>query len=91
VSIASTEKEGDMLKIGIVTGSARPHRNNEAFARWVLGLAKQSQDADFELVDIADDKLQLVAWGEALKPLRSQGRSVPSAAASLRSDGGRGR
>ena len=42
-----------MLKIGIVTGSARPHRHNEAVARWVLGLAKQSQDAKFELV----------AWG----------------------------
>jgi hypothetical protein len=65
VSIASTEKEGDMLKIGIVTGSARPHRNNEAVARWGLGLAKQRQDA----------KVELVVWGEALTTLRSRGLS----------------
>jgi len=59
-----------MLKIGIVSGSTRPGRNNEAVARWVLGLAKQRQDAEFELVDIADYKLPL--FNERMSPLFGQ-------------------
>ena len=49
-----------MLKIAIVTGSTRPGRNNEAVARWVIGLAKERKDAEFEFVDIADYKLPLL-------------------------------
>ena len=48
------------LKIGIVTGSTRPGRNNEAVAKWVHGIADQRSDAEFELVDIADFKLPLL-------------------------------
>src|SRR5471032_2468230 len=49
-----------MLKIAIVTGSTRPGRNNEAMAKWALGAAKGRQDAEFELVDIAEFKLPLL-------------------------------
>lgn len=49
-----------MLEIGIVTGSTRPGRNNIAVAQWVLELAQQRQDADFELVDIASHDLPLL-------------------------------
>jgi NAD(P)H-dependent FMN reductase len=49
-----------MLKIGIITGSTRPGRNNEAVARWVFDLAKARTDAQFELVDIADYGLPLL-------------------------------
>ena len=49
-----------MLRIAIVTGSTRPGRLNEAVSRWVYGLAKERQDAAFELVDIADYNLPLL-------------------------------
>jgi NAD(P)H-dependent FMN reductase len=43
-----------MTKIAIVLGSTRPGRNGEAVANWVLDIAKQRSDAEFELVDLAD-------------------------------------
>ncbi|GAA3422011.1 NADPH-dependent FMN reductase [Streptosporangium vulgare] len=46
-----------MPKIAIIIGSTRPGRVGEAVARWVLGIAGQRDDAEFELVDIADFKL----------------------------------
>ncbi|WP_155338626.1 NADPH-dependent FMN reductase [Acrocarpospora corrugata] len=46
-----------MSKIGIILGSTRPGRNGEAVARWVLDIAKQRSDAEFELVDLLDFKL----------------------------------
>ena len=49
-----------MLRVGIVTGSTRPQRNNEAVARWVFDIASQRSDADFELVDIAQFNLPLL-------------------------------
>jgi NAD(P)H-dependent FMN reductase len=49
-----------MVRIGIVTGSTRPGRNNEAVARWVFDLAKERSDADFELIDIASYHLPLL-------------------------------
>lgn len=49
-----------MLRIGIITGSTRPQRNNEAVATWVFALAKKRSDAEFELVDIADFNLPLL-------------------------------
>ena len=49
-----------MLKIGIVTGSTRPGRNNLAVAHWVLGIAQQRAEAESELVDIADYQLPLL-------------------------------
>ena len=43
-----------MLKIAIILGSTRPGRNGKAVADWVLDVAKQRDDADYELVDIAE-------------------------------------
>jgi NAD(P)H-dependent FMN reductase len=53
------------LNIGVVTGSTRPHRNNEAVARWVLEMAQKGGRAKFELVDIAAFDLPLLDEGEA--------------------------
>ena len=44
-------------KIGIIIGSTRPGRNGEAVAKWVLDIAKQRGDAEFELVDLLDFNL----------------------------------
>ena len=43
-----------MIRIAIIIGSTRPGRNGAPVARWVLDLAKQRSDAEYELVDIAD-------------------------------------
>ncbi|AQU70428.1 NADPH-dependent FMN reductase [Streptomyces niveus] len=45
------------LKIAIVLGSTRPGRNGEAVAKWANDIAARRDDAEFELVDIADFKL----------------------------------
>ena len=55
-----------MVKIAIITGSTRPHRNNEAVAKWVFDLATKRTDAEFELVDIKDYNLPLL--DEAVPP-----------------------
>ena len=49
-----------MLRIGIVTGSTRPGRNNEAVAQWVHRVAQERKDAEFEIVDIEHYKLPLL-------------------------------
>ena len=46
-----------MLLIGIILGSTRPNRNGEQVARWVLDIATQRVDAEFELVDLRDHPL----------------------------------
>ena len=43
-----------MTRIGIILGSTRPNRNGEQVARWVLDVAKQRTDAEYELVDLRD-------------------------------------
>jgi NAD(P)H-dependent FMN reductase len=43
-----------MTRIGIILGSTRPNRNGEQVARWVLTIAAQRTDAEFELVDLRD-------------------------------------
>ena len=49
-----------MTKIGIVLGSTRPGRNGEQVAKWVLDIASQRPDAQFELVDLRDFALPLL-------------------------------
>ena len=41
-----------MLKVAIILGSSRPGRNGEAVSQWIYELAKNREDADFELIDI---------------------------------------
>jgi NAD(P)H-dependent FMN reductase len=59
-----------MPKIAIILGSTRPGRNGEAVAKWVLDIAKQRSDAEFDLVDIAD--YQLPHLDEAIPPSMGQ-------------------
>lgn len=46
-----------MLKIAIILGSTRPDRNGEAVAHWVNDLAQKRNDAEFELIDLAEVNL----------------------------------
>ena len=59
-----------MTKIGIILGSTRPGRNGEAVAKWVLELASQRTDAEFELIDLLDYKLPHL--DEAIPPSMAQ-------------------
>ena len=58
------------LKIAIVLGSTRPGRNGEAVAKWAYELASQRNDAEFELVDIAE--FNLPHLDEAIPPSLGQ-------------------
>lgn len=49
-----------MLRIAIIIGSTRPNRVGEAVGRWVYELARQREDAAFELVDLLDFNLPLL-------------------------------
>lgn len=59
-----------MIKIGIIIGSTRPGRNSEAVAKWVYEIAEQRDDAQFEVIDIADYKLPLL--DEPVPPAMNQ-------------------
>jgi NAD(P)H-dependent FMN reductase len=48
------------LKVGIIVGSTRPGRKGRLVADWVFGLASRRDDADYELLDIADFGLPLL-------------------------------
>lgn len=43
-----------MTRIAIIIGSTRPGRKAEKVARWIHELAREREDATFEVVDIAD-------------------------------------
>ena len=49
-----------MINIAIIVGSTRPGRKADAVARWVEGIAKRRNDANYELVDVEDYKLPLL-------------------------------
>lgn len=49
-----------MPKIAIIIGSTRPNRNGEAVGRWVFEIAKQRDDAEFELIDLKEINLPLL-------------------------------
>ena len=48
------------LKIGIILGSTRPGRNGEGPARWLLDIASKRDDAQYDLIDLADFNLPLL-------------------------------
>lgn len=54
------------MRIGVITGSTRPGRVNEAVARWVHEKAQERGDAEYEFVDIAAFGLPLL--DEAIPP-----------------------
>jgi len=49
-----------MLNIAIIIGSTRTNRIGPTIARWVYEIAKERDDAAFELIDIADYDLPLM-------------------------------
>ncbi|SEC26598.1 NAD(P)H-dependent oxidoreductase [Paenibacillus sp. GP183] len=49
-----------MNRIAVIIGSTRPGRNGEAVARWVYEIASKRNDAEYELVDIAQFNLPLL-------------------------------
>jgi NAD(P)H-dependent FMN reductase len=59
-----------VIRIAIILGSTRPGRRGEAVARWVHDIATRRDDAEYELVDIAEFGLPLL--DEPVPP--SQGR-----------------
>ena len=59
-----------MTKIGVILGSTRPGRNGEQVAKWVLDVAKQRDDAQFDLIDLADYNLPHL--DEPVPPSRQQ-------------------
>jgi NAD(P)H-dependent FMN reductase len=48
------------VKIGIVVGSTRPNRKGGGVGAWVHEIASRRDDAEFELVDLADYGLVLL-------------------------------
>ena len=48
------------LKIDIIIGSTRPGRLGEAVGKWAHDIARKRNDADFQLVDIAQFNLPLL-------------------------------
>ncbi|GIO16650.1 FMN reductase [Cohnella xylanilytica] len=59
-----------MNKIAIILGSTRPGRKGEPVARWVHEVASKRNDAEYELVDIADYGLPLL--DEPMPPIMGQ-------------------
>ncbi|SDB89555.1 NAD(P)H-dependent FMN reductase [Pelagirhabdus alkalitolerans] len=49
-----------MLNIGVILGSVREGRNGEAVAKWMVDFAQKRNDANYELVDLADYPLPLL-------------------------------
>lgn len=43
-----------MPRIGIIISSTRPNRNGEQVANWVLDVARQRGDAEYELLDLRE-------------------------------------
>ena len=48
------------MKIGILIGSTRPGRKGTAVGRWVYDAARRRDDAEFELIELADFELPLL-------------------------------
>jgi NAD(P)H-dependent FMN reductase len=65
-----TQEARMTLRIGIILGSTRPNRNGEQVARWVLDIASERTDAEFELVDLRD--FPLPHLDEPLPPVLGQ-------------------
>ena len=59
-----------MTRIGIILGSTRPGRIGEQVARWLLELAQQRSDAEFDLIDLLDHPLP--HFDEPLPPTPGQ-------------------
>ena len=56
----------NVLNIAIIVGSTRPGRVAEQVAKWVHGIAEKRNDAQYEIVDIAD--YHLPVYDEPVPP-----------------------
>lgn len=54
----------DKLKIGIILGSTREGRVSPQVGDWILDLAKERKDADYEVVDLKEFKLPFLGDGQ---------------------------
>jgi NAD(P)H-dependent FMN reductase len=52
--VQSRVSKEDMLKIALIIGSTRPGRKSETVAKWAYDIDRQRDDAEFELLDLAD-------------------------------------
>ena len=68
--MSGLESKNQMLKVAIILGSTRPGRNGQAVSQWIYDLAKNREDADFELIDIVDYNLPLL--DEPIPPMMGQ-------------------
>jgi NAD(P)H-dependent FMN reductase len=59
-----------MTRIAVILGSTRPGRIGEAVAQWVYEIAARRDDAEYELVDVADYDLPLL--DEPMPPMMGQ-------------------
>ena len=58
--MGSLNLKSTMIKIAVIIGSTRPHRNGEAVGRWTYDLARKRTDAQFELIDLKEINLPLL-------------------------------
>ncbi len=58
--MSGLKSKNQMLKVAIILGSTRPGRNGKAVSQWIYDLAKNPEDAEFELIDIVDYNLPLL-------------------------------
>lgn len=71
-----------MTKIAIITGSVRPGRQSLNVATWIRSIADRRDDAEFEVVDIAD--FNLPVWQEPMSPSWGPAESAEGRAWSAR-------
>ncbi len=55
----------EKLKIGIVQGSVREGRNGDAVAKWMNDFAQKRNDAEYEIVDLANYNLPFLGSANA--------------------------
>ncbi|WP_342507793.1 NAD(P)H-dependent oxidoreductase [Sporosarcina sp. FSL K6-2383] len=60
------------LKIGIVQGSVRVGRNGDAVAKWMNEFANKRNDAEYEIVDLADYNLPFLGSANAQPDAEAQ-------------------
>lgn len=58
----------EKLNIGIILGSTREGRVSPQVGEWVKGIADQRDDANYEIVDIADFKLPFLGTTDGTEP-----------------------
>lgn len=72
----------ETLKIAIVQGSVREGRNGDAVAKWTYDFAQKRNDAQYEIVDLADYNLPLLgskyAQSDAEKQIKSWSEKMAS-------------